>query len=61
MELGERYYRFFKKTVCKECAFSPVGGKCILCRKPATDVLKYKDVVLCRSCSRTATGYVGYI
>lgn len=61
MEEGRPYYRLSGKIICEDCTGSPSGRICILCRRPAVDGLKYKDVVLCRSCSGVSTGYVGYI
>ena len=59
--VGEKYYKLWGKTVCPSCTSSPGGDICIFCRKPASDGFRYKDIVLCRSCSKVATGYVGYI
>lgn len=61
MTEGEKYYRLSRKTVCTNCTDTPKGEKCILCRKPAKDGIRYGDIVLCRSCSGVATGYIGYI
>ncbi|MBR6677018.1 MAG: hypothetical protein IKL24_06785 [Clostridia bacterium] len=61
MNVGELYYRFSQKIICKDCTEASRGDICIFCRRPARDGIRYKDVVLCRSCSRVATGYVGYI
>ncbi|MBE6587530.1 MAG: hypothetical protein E7647_03845 [Ruminococcaceae bacterium] len=61
MKDGEKYYRLSRKNVCVDCTDTPAGEKCILCQKPAKNGLRYKDIVLCRSCSGVATGYVGYI
>lgn len=58
---GEKYFRLERKKVCQNCVTTPDGSICILCRKPAKDGIHYKNIVLCRSCSGVATGYVGYI
>ena len=61
MKEGEKYYRLAHRIICEDCTDSPKGDLCILCRKPATDGIRYDDIVLCRSCSGVATGYIGYI
>lgn len=58
---GDKYYRIYKKTICEDCAKNPEEGICSLCRLPAKNGIRYKDIVLCRSCSGVATGYIGYI
>ena len=61
MAEGEKYYKLERKIICKDCTDTPEGEKCILCRKPASDGIRYGDIILCRSCSGVATGYISYI
>ena len=61
MKDGDKYYRLSKKIICESCTDEAGGNICMLCRKPAKDGFRYKDIVLCRSCSGVATGYIGYI
>ena len=61
MAEGEKYYRLSRLTICEDCTEVPKGQLCILCRKPTTDGIVYENIVLCRSCSGVATGYIGYI
>ncbi len=58
---GDKYYKLYGKIVCAECTDKGDGSICILCRKPSTNGFRYKDITLCRSCSKVATGYSGYI
>ncbi len=58
---GDKYYKLYGKIVCDSCTDKESGSICILCRKPSVNGFRYKDVVLCRSCSRVATGYSGYL
>jgi len=61
MKEGERYYRLSRRIICEDCTAPPEGRTCILCKRPATDGIRFKDIVLCRNCSGVATGYIGYI
>ena len=61
---GDKYYKLYGKIVCDRCTTKTdkeSEGVCILCRKPLNDGFRYKDIALCRSCSKVATGYSGYI
>lgn len=58
---GDKYYKLYGKIVCDRCTDEVDGSICMLCRKPANNGFRYKDVTLCRSCSKVATGYSGYI
>ena len=62
MKDGEIYYKLFRKTVCGDCAaLSERGEVCSLCKRPCTEGIHFQDIILCRSCSGVATGYIGYV